>query len=248
MIIIFSSALNLISLTTSQISLKLQGNSLIQKTELVEKSEEHYSFILEIKKHKDLFYLVAGYTVANFAFFLSNDMLGLFFKAAGESENSIGMIISLLGVGGVIGTKIASILNTTLRPVAILMTSMMINTFAFFIFGFIKHELTSIFIYYAGIIMVGMSSGITFFAIRFGVRQIIGYQNIGKATGMIQMLSSVVAVTMPLMGGYIASAYSLNITFQLTSIILFLLLMTFAYMLFFSKQNSECCEKPTENE
>jgi MFS family permease len=248
MIIIFSSALNLISLTTSQISLKLQGNSLIQNTELVEKSEEHYSFILEIKKHKDLFYLVAGYTVANFAFFLSNDMLGLFFKAAGESENSIGMIISLLGVGGVIGTKTASILNTILRPVAILMTSMMINTFAFFIFGFIKHELTSIFIYYGGVIMVGMSSGITFFAIRFGARQIIGYQNVGKATGMIQMLSSVVAVTMPLMGGYIASAYSLNITFQLTSIILFLLLMTFVYMLFFSKQNSEHYEKPTENE
>lgn len=62
------------------------------------------------------------------------------------------------------------------------------------------------------------------------------------------MLSSVVAVTMPLMGGYIASAYSLNITFQLTSIILFLLLMTFVYMLFFSKQNSEHYEKPTENE
>ncbi|MFD3249200.1 MFS transporter [Rahnella aquatilis] len=248
MVVIFSSTLNLLSVTTSIISLKLKNSLTITHSDANQKEIEKYSFINELRKHRDLLYLVTGYTVANFAFFLSNDMLGLFFRSAGESESSIGMIISLLGVGGIIGTKTASFLNKSLRPVIILIASMIINSLAFYIFGFINPETLPIYIFYGAVIMVGMSSGITFFAIRFGVRNIVGYQNVGKATGMIQMLSSVVAITMPLIGGYIASIYSLNITFKLTSIILFFLLMIFVYLLCFSKQKSDYYEKPTENE
>ncbi|MDC9581489.1 MFS transporter [Xenorhabdus sp. PR6a] len=235
-VIIFSSGLNLLSVLTSQISLKLQDCTHDQEVDNPEQVETKYSFVNEIRANKDLFYLVTGYTIANFAFFLSNDMLGLFFKSAGESENSIGMIISLLGVGGIIGTKLASLLNKTLRPVIILMASMIINTIAFFIFGFLNPELISVYVFYSAIILIGISSGVTFFAIKFGVREIVGYQNVGKATGMIQLLSSVVAISMPIIGGYIASLYSLDITFKLTGIILFVLLMAFFYIFYFSKQ------------
>ncbi|PHM44738.1 MFS transporter [Xenorhabdus mauleonii] len=235
-VIVFSSALNFLSVLTSQISLKLQDGMHAQGIDAAGQAATQYSFFNEMKASKDLFYLVAGYTIANFAFFLSNDMLGLFFKTVGESENSIGIIISLLGVGGIIGTKLASLLNKTLRPVMILMASMLINSIAFFIFGFLNSEFISVYVFYFGIILIGISSGVTFFAIRLGVREIVGYQNVGKATGMIQVLSSVVAISMPIIGGYIASMYSLDVTFKLTSIILFVLLMTFFYVFYFSKQ------------
>ncbi|MDX7987330.1 MFS transporter [Xenorhabdus sp. 12] len=247
-IIIFSSALNLLSILTSQIDLRLQDGMHAQGADASGKSGTKYSFFNEMRASKDLFYLVAGYTIANFAFYLSNDMLGLFFKYAGESENSIGIIISLLGVGGIIGTKLASLLNKKLRPVIILMASMLINSIAFFIFGFLNPDLIAVYVFYFGIILIGISSGVTFFAIRLGVREIIGYQNVGKATGTIQLLSSVVAILMPMIGGYIASLYSLDVTFKLTSISLFVLLMAFFYVFYFSKQRREYYARSAKNE
>lgn len=228
-VILLSSSLNLLSVLISAIALRLHTLSCCKRKITPPKSEEKFSFIKELRSDKGLFYLVTGYTVANFAFFLSSDMLGLFFKLAGESENSVSVIISLLGVGGIAGTKVASLLNNSLQPVVILLTSIMINTLAFFIFGFISPEQVTVHLYYGGIILVGMSSGMTFFAIKSGVREIIGYQNVGKATGMIQLLSSVVAITMPLIGGYIANLYSIELTFQLTSVILLILLIIFTY-------------------
>ncbi|EAY5052209.1 MFS transporter [Salmonella enterica] len=201
-----------------------------------------------MKKNKNLFYLVSGYTIANFAFFLSNDMLGLFFKNIGENENSIGLIISLLGIGGVIGTKFASLLNKKLTSVVILTTSVMINTFSFAIFGFVSGDMVSVYVYYGCIILIGISSGVTFFSIRYGVREIIGFKNVGKATGTIQMISSVVAITMPLVGGYIANVLSLEITFRITSIILLALLLVMSLNIYSSKLRINTNEQPTKNE
>lgn len=233
-VIIFSSTLNVISLIFEAIAVKNQEGINDKETSKNPNVDGQYSFISEVRKNSALFYLVAGYTIANFAFFLSNDMLGLFFKELGQAESSIGMIISLLGVGGIAGTKIASALNKSLTPVIILIMSVIINTTAFALFGFLSKGLTPDYVYYGCIVLVGMSSGITFFSIRFGVREIIGYGNAGKATGTIQLLSSVVAITMPLVGGYIANVFSLEITFRITSLILLLLLVSMSISIYFS--------------
>lgn len=207
-----------------------------------------YSFLNELKRNHALLYLVAGYTLANLAFFMSNDMLGLFFQNAGQSEISIGLIISLLGVGGFVGTKFASVLNNHLRPVQILLVSMIFNITAFAMFGFIPHESVSIYLFYFSIMLVGAASGITFFAVKFGVRNIIGYRDAGKATGMIQMLSSVVAILMPVVGGVIASLTSLVVTFRLTSLLLLGILIVLLNLISIAHSRSIQNAKPSENE
>lgn len=233
-VVFLSSSLNFLSVLSSMNSLRLENLSQSASVIAKRQFEVKYSFLNQINANKGLLYLVVGYTISNFAFFLSSDMLGLFFKLMGQSESSVGIIISLLGVGGVFGTKVASILNSSLQPVFILLISIMINTSAFFIFGFISPEQVPIEVYYAGIVLVGLSSGMTFFAIKFGVRKVVGYQNVGKVTGMIQLISSAVAITMPLLGGYFASLYSLEVTFRLTSIMLLILLMTLVAKFCFS--------------
>lgn len=207
-----------------------------------------FSFWNELKIKHELLYLVAGYTFANLAFFMSNDMLGLFFRNAGESEKSIGLIISLLGVGGFAGTKFATMLNKYLKPMQILLVSMIFNITAFAMFGFIPHESVSIYLFYSGIVLVGAASGITFFAVRFGVRNIIGYRDAGKATGMIQMLSSVVAILMPVVGGIIASITSLAVTFRLTSFLLLGILVVLLNLIYIRNDRSIPDAKPTKNE
>ena len=241
-VIVFSSTLNVVSLLCELISLKLKDSGGKSGLETHHNIDNNYSFVREMKKNKSLFYLVTGYTVANFAFFLSNDMLGLFFKKIGENENSIGLIISLLGVGGVIGTKTASFLNKTLTPVTILTISVMVNAFSFAVFGFVSGALAPAYIFYNCVVLIGVSSGVTFFSIRFGVREIIGFKNIGKATGTIQVLSSIVAITMPLIGGYIASMLSLAATFKITSAVLITLLFIMSFNISSTKK------RITENE
>lgn len=247
-VILFSSSLNVSSLICELVSLRLNKKEEHTGEKKNVYEEKKFSFATSMKKNKNLFYLVSGYTIANFAFFLSNDMLGLFFKNIGENENSIGLIISLLGIGGVIGTKFASLLNKKLTSVVILTTSVMINTFSFAIFGFVSGDMVSIYVYYGCIILIGISSGVTFFSIRYGVRVIIGFKNVGKATGTIQMISSVVAITMPLVGGYIANVLSLEITFRITSIILLALLLVMSLNIYSSKLRINTNEQPTKNE
>lgn len=196
---------------------------------------DYFSLIRFMMNEKTLGILITAYTISNLAFFLSSDMLGLFFKEIGQSENSIGIIISLMGVGGFIGTKLASFLTKKLKPNLILIFSVLVNTVAFICFGFFSPITTSVLFFYSAIILVGLASGITFFAIRYGVRNTIGYEVMGKATGIIQMISSIVAIIMPVVGGIIAGYFGINITFRITSIIFACTLLYFS--LYITKKN-----------
>ncbi|MDC9589963.1 MFS transporter [Xenorhabdus sp. XENO-10] len=202
----------------------------------ITKQPESYSFLEMILKKQELSILVTAYTISNLAFYLSNDMLGIFFKAIGQNENSIGVIISLMGLGGFAGTKLASFLIKKIIAKSVLLFSIFINVSAFTCFGFLSSNTTSILVFYAAIVLVGISSGITFFAIRYGVRNMVGYENVGKATGIIQMLSAVVAIIMPITGGFIANYYGIDTTFRITSIILGI---TLVYFILFNKKNNK---------
>ncbi|OHV58893.1 hypothetical protein BB987_04380 [Photorhabdus temperata] len=190
---------------------------------------EHFSLIQQLKSKPDLYLLVSAYTLSNLAFFLSNDMLGIFFEKIGQSESSIGYIISLLGVGGIVGTRISGWLLKKLSAKNLLLFSVMVNFVAFWGFGFLDAKTNHYATYYLLIFLVGMASGMTFFAIRYGVRNIIGFEHVGKATGGIQKISSIVAILMPIIGGYTAKLISIEFTFKLTSI---LLAVIFLYFLF----------------
>ncbi|CDG98967.1 MFS transporter [Xenorhabdus bovienii] len=202
----------------------------------ITKQSESYSFLEMILKKQKLSILVTAYTISNLAFYLSNDMLGIFFKAIGQNENSIGVIISLMGLGGFAGTKLASFLIKKIMAKSVLLSSIFTNVVAFTCFGFLSSNTTSVLVFYVAIVLVGISSGITFFAVRYGVRNMVGYENVGKATGIIQMLSAVVAIIMPITGGFIANYYGIDTTFRITSIILGI---TLVYFILFNKKNNK---------
>ncbi|MCP9268725.1 MFS transporter [Xenorhabdus sp. XENO-1] len=229
----FSVILNLVaSLSTFLDHTQYHRSEISQITE----PSESYSFLEMMLKKHELGALVTAYTISNLAFYLSNDMLGIFFKTIGQDENSIGVIISLMGVGGFAGTKLASFLIKRITAKSVLLSSILTNTIAFTCFGFLSSNATSVFIFYAAIVIVGISSGITFFAVRYGVRNMVGYENVGKTTGIIQMLSAVVAIIMPIIGGVIANYYGIDITFRITSILFCIILI---YFILFTKKSNK---------
>ncbi|MGV8001789.1 MFS transporter [Photorhabdus temperata subsp. temperata] len=221
-----SMTFNLVGMLTSYFdnTFRLDENKGINSTAV-----ERFSLIQQLKSKPDLYLLVSAYTLSNLAFFLSNDMLGIFFEKIGQSESSIGYIISLLGVGGIIGTRISGWLLKRLSAKSLLLFSVMVNFAAFWGFGFLDAKTNHYATYYLLVFLVGTASGVTFFAIRYGIRNIIGFEHVGKATGGIQKISSVVAILMPIIGGYIAKLISIEFTFKLTSI---LLAVIFLYFLF----------------
>ncbi|MBC8952671.1 MFS transporter [Xenorhabdus sp. PB62.4] len=199
----------------------------------VTEPSESYSFLKIMLKKQELGILVTAYTISNLAFYLSNDMLGIFFKVIGQDENSIGIIISLMGLGSFAGTKLASFLIKRIIAKSVLLYSILTNATAFTCFGFLPSNTTSVLAFYSAIVIVGISSGITFFAVRYGVRNTVGYENVGKTTGIIQMLSALVAIIMPIIGGVIANYYGIDTTFRITSIIF---CITLIYFILFVKK------------
>ncbi|MCG3461046.1 MFS transporter [Xenorhabdus bovienii] len=206
------------------------------ETSQITEPSESYSFLEMMLKKHELGALVVAYTISNLAFYLSNDMLGFFFKTIGQDKNSIGVIISLMGLGGFAGTKLASFLIKRIIAKSVLLYSILTNAIAFTCFGFLSSNTTSVFVFYADIVIVGISSGITFFAVRYGVRNMVGYENVGKTIGIIQMLSAVVAIIMPIIGGIIANYYGIGTTFRITSIFF---CITLIYFILFSKKNNK---------
>ncbi|RAW82240.1 MFS transporter [Photorhabdus laumondii] len=225
-VVLLSMTFNLVGMLTSYFddTFRLDINASVSSAAV-----ERFSFIQKLKNKPDLYLLVSAYTLSNLAFFLSNDMLGIFFERIGQNESSIGYIISLLGVGGIVGTRVSGWLLKKLSAKNVLLFSIMINFVAFWGFGFLDAKTHHYATYYLLVFLVGTASGVTFFAIRYGVRNIIGFEHVGKATGDIQKISSVVAILMPVIGGYTAKIISIEFTFKLTSM---LLAVIFLYFLF----------------
>ncbi|MCC8467026.1 MFS transporter, partial [Photorhabdus bodei] len=96
-VLLLSMTFNLVGMLTSYFddTFRLDVNASVSSAAV-----ERFSFIQQLKNKPDLYLLVSAYTLSNLAFFLSNDMLGIFFERIGQNESSIGYIISLLGVGG----------------------------------------------------------------------------------------------------------------------------------------------------
>lgn len=184
------------------------------------KNAHGYSFWIIFRENHQVALLITTYTVVSLAFFLSSDMLTVFFSVIGEDKSSMGLIVSLLGCGGTIGTKWVSELIKNIEIEQVFFISVFIYLLSFSCFAFLSVVDTPVLIFYVAIICVGMASAMTFFAIRYGVRHIFGFEHVGKAMGTVQMLSAIIAILMPILGGYISGYFSITITFRITVLIL----------------------------
>ncbi|MGF1681199.1 MFS transporter [Photobacterium minamisatsumaniensis] len=184
-----------------------------------------FSLRKEMKAKPELSLLILAYTLSNLSFFLSNDMLSIFFESIGESAESVGYIITTLGVGGIIGTKISSVLMGKVSSNHVFLLSLIVNSVVFSAFGFLDETQVNAFVYYFLIFLTGLASGVIFVSFRFGIRRLVDFGNLAKVTGGIQKISSVIAICMPILGGYLANIFSITFTFKVTGIALFLVLI-----------------------
>ncbi|WP_036830017.1 MFS transporter, partial [Photobacterium sanctipauli] len=139
-------------------------------------------------------------------------MLSIFFEFIGESEESVGYIITMLGLGGIVGTKISSFMMGKLSSNHVFLLSLVVNSIVFTAFGFLNETVVSVYFYYFLIFLTGLASGIIFVSFRFGIRRLVDFSNLAKVTGGIQKISSVIAICMPVLGGYLANLYSITFT------------------------------------
>lgn len=178
-----------------------------------------------IYENKTLFMLVSTYIMASISFYLSNDMLSVFFRYIGEKESSIGYIITILGVGGIIGTKIAAFTLENLKVIHVYSASILINAISFTIFGFTDSLVISPLVYYSAILITGISSGISFVSLKLGIRKTVDFSSLSMVTGQIQRISSIVAISLPIIGGLIADIWTIQTPFMITGLLMYIVLI-----------------------
>lgn len=181
--------------------------------------------IRKLLKRADLGVLISAYIMSSISFYLSNDMVGLFFQRIGESVNSIGFIITALGIGGLIGTKVSSVLLSTFKSIHVYLGSMAVNAFTFSLFGFTDMAATPVNLYYSLMLLTGIASGISYVAFRYGVRNAVDFDKISTVTGVVQKTASVVAVLLPLLGGMVADKLGIQAPFIITGVLLWIIII-----------------------
>jgi MFS family permease len=179
----------------------------------------------DLLKRGDLLVLISAYIMSSISFYLSNDMVALFFQRLGESVDSIGYIITALGIGGIIGTKLSSALLSTFTPIVVYSGSIIVNAISFCSFGFTNMESTPVNLYYSLVLLTGIASGISFVAVKYGVRKAVDFEKISTVTGLIQKMSSIVAVLLPVLGGIVADAFGIQSPFIITGVLLSMILV-----------------------
>jgi MFS family permease len=173
-----------------------------------------------IRKNRVLFLLILTYIMSSISFYLSNDMLSVFFRYIGEEESSIGYLITILGVGGVIGTKVASATLKKIPPISVFTLSILTNASSFAVLGFTDTESTAVLFYYGAIFVTGIASGIAFVSLKLGSRRTVKFSQLATVTGYIQKIAALVAMSLPILGGVTSGVWGLQNTFTITAVLL----------------------------
>lgn len=173
-----------------------------------------------VKQNRGLSLLILTYIMSSISFYLSNDMLSVFFRYIGEEESSIGYIITILGVGGVIGTKVASATLKKISPISVFTLSILTNASSFAVLGLTDTESTAALFYYGAIFVTGIASGIAFVSLKLGIRRAVKFSQLATVTGYIQKIAALVAMALPIIGGVTSGVWGIQITFIITAVLL----------------------------
>lgn len=220
-IIIFSTVFSILGLFSSFFNTQesITSTSKINKVYMESVSVDAKSII---RSNQTLNLLVLSYIFASISLYFSNDMLSLFFKELTDEPISIGFIISSLGLGGIIGTKLSSYFIGKISIIQCYIFSLLINGVAFFTMGIVNNSSLSVAGCYLIVSVTGVSSGMSFVIMKTGLRTLVDFDCLGSVTGYIQKIASIVAISLPIIGGIVAEQIGIQATFIITSSMMFL--------------------------
>ncbi|MBU2896622.1 MFS transporter [Vibrio hepatarius] len=220
-IIIFSTVFSMLGLLSSFLLIK--GNIKLENN----KDKDDFDSIcldprLIIRKNQNLKVLILSYIFSSISLYFSNDMISLFFKDITGEPISVGLVISSLGLGGVIGTKLSSYIIDKISIIQCYIFSISVNSIAFLIMGIVNDSLISVVGCYLIVSLTGVSSGMSFVIMKTGLRTLVDFERLGSVTGYIQKIASIVAISLPIIGGISADQIGIQATFIITSSMMFL--------------------------
>ncbi|TFH89433.1 MFS transporter [Vibrio ouci] len=218
-IIVLSTTFSMLGLCCSLFNIKKVDTLNIKKAHVDTVSVDAKLIIINNRTIKMLVFL---FIFASISLFFSNDMLSLFFKELTDEPTSVGLIISFLGLGGIIGTKLSSYFLDKISIIQCYICSLLINGVAFFAMGIVNNSLVSVVGCYLIVSVMGVSAGMSFVIMKTGLRTLVDFEHLGSVTGYIQKVASIVAVSLPVIGGVVAGQIGIQPTFLITSSMMFL--------------------------
>lgn len=224
-LVLMSFAINMMGFWATFFDKRYSASSLVN----IEKNSSVDSSMVGVLKNKKISLLIVSYILSSICLYLSNDMLSYFFRFIGEDEKSIGYIITILGVGGLIGTKIAGISVNKINLTSLYAGSILVNSFSFSLLGFSDYEAINHNYYYLAILITGVSSGMAFVSLKLGIRENVDFRDLASVTGTIQKVAAVVAISLPIFGGGVADLFGIQMPFMITGVFMISL---FCYVVF----------------
>ncbi|NAW80287.1 hypothetical protein CAG60_15660 [Vibrio sp. V33_P6A3T137] len=88
--------------------------------------------------------------------------------------------------------------------------------------GIVNHGFISVIGCYLIVSLTGVSSGMSFVIMKSGLRTLVDFERLGSVTGYIQKIASIVAISLPVIGGVVADQIGIQMTFIVTSLMMFL--------------------------
>ncbi|KAB8030694.1 MFS transporter [Fluviispira multicolorata] len=206
--------LNLIGLYTS-----IRMN-VVQKSAQLTKADCAKSNGAETKISNDrlLLFAITCFILSSLSLYLSNDLISFLFMSFGASETSIGLLISVLGLGGIMGVRIAKLLFHSLSPEKVMLLALLMNSISFFLFGYATQSwpISPVLAFYVAIGFTGIASGILSLSFKTILQDRIPFAQIGRVTATIQSIAAIVATTLPFLGGALAKFTHIQMPFKVS--------------------------------
>ncbi|WP_186646646.1 MFS transporter [Fluviispira vulneris] len=172
----------------------------------------------KISNDRLLLFAITCLILSSLSLYLSNDLISFLFMSFGASETSIGVLISVLGLGGIMGVRIAKFLFHSLSPEKVMLLALLMNSISFFLFGYATQSwpISPLLAFYVAMGFTGLASSILSLSFKTILQDRIPFARIGRATAKIQTIAAIVATTLPFLGGALAKFTNIQMPFKVS--------------------------------
>ena len=162
-----------------------------------------------------------AYVCAQTSVYISDDLLALLFKKSGGSEQSIGIMIAIIGLGGVCGGFISKYGS---NPSKLFLLSLIIDTLVFNIYGWFLHlhifDHLLIPTFMTVCFIMGIGTGLGAVGFQTLLQENVNKKIIGITTGYLRTLIASVALIGPMAGALIAELSTIHLPFKISGVFL----------------------------
>lgn len=224
-----------------------------EKTSLLAEAGEGFMVVLS----KPPLWITIGLgAMGFFAIFLHDTLIGPMTRELGFGEHILGLSITCVGLGGVLGAFAVSNLNKQIHPYLIIGPSMMIVSSLTITLGFIVLYGVSIpdFVFVAMFFIIGFIGVGTFVPLRTVLQIETPPDKMGRVTAVSEMTTIVAMLGAPFIGAALAQIYQLGVPFIAGGTLSFvigivaLILVRFVHINLSTDEDGTAADLPKERE